>query len=246
MVIGLIFADLGYAKIDWETAVGIWLFDEEKGDVASDTSGNGNDGQLMNAPKWVEGKFSKALEFDGKDDYVEVSDITTPAIITFSCWFKKLGGGNGGVPRLHSRGTGPWALEFGIGNSAIANQLGFYIAFTDGSTTGWNGVFEPQNDVWYHTVVSYDGSEVKMYVDGKEVTSRKDWAGKEVNGGISRIGGHDAGGDCFEGLMDDVAMFNVALGEDDIKTLANGIRNASAVSKKGKLTTTWSTIKTQY
>jgi hypothetical protein len=172
IILGLIISSLGYTKIDPKSVVGMWTFDEGKGDVVKDFSGNGNDGKLMNSPKWVDGKFDKCLEFDGKDDYVEIPGITTPPIITFACWFKKLGAGNGGVPRLHSRGTGPWALEFGIGNTAIPNQLGFYLAFADGSSTGWNGVFEPKNEVWYHTAVSYDGTLVNMYIDGEEVTSR--------------------------------------------------------------------------
>ena len=43
-----------------DDAVGIWLFDEGKGGVAEDTSGNGNDGAITGA-KWVEGKFGGCL-----------------------------------------------------------------------------------------------------------------------------------------------------------------------------------------
>ena len=39
------------------------------GEVAEDSSANGNDGELKVGPKWVDGKFGKALEFDGVDDY---------------------------------------------------------------------------------------------------------------------------------------------------------------------------------
>ena len=46
-----------------DDAVGIWLFDEGKGGVAADTSGNGNDGEITGA-KWAEGKFGDALEFE--------------------------------------------------------------------------------------------------------------------------------------------------------------------------------------
>ena len=53
------------AEIDFDTAVGIWLFDEGKGAVAKDISGEGNDGEVVKAP-WVDGKFGKALDFDGK------------------------------------------------------------------------------------------------------------------------------------------------------------------------------------
>ena len=58
------------AEIDLETAVGIWLFDEGKGGVATDLSGEGNDGELVKAPAWIDGKFGKALEFDGKSSCV--------------------------------------------------------------------------------------------------------------------------------------------------------------------------------
>ncbi len=57
-----------YADISLEDAVGIWLFDEGNGDIAKDSSGNGNEGQIMNAPEWVDGKSGKALRFDGVDD----------------------------------------------------------------------------------------------------------------------------------------------------------------------------------
>ena len=70
---------------------------------------------------------------------------------------------------------------------------------------------------------------------------RKDWAKKEVNKGISRIGGHAAAGDCFEGLIDEVAIYNVALSLEDIKTSMT----PGAVSPKSKLTTTWSSIKSR-
>ena len=53
-----------YAKIDPKTCVGMWLFDEGKGDTAADSSGNKNDGTLKNNPKWVDGKLDKALSFD--------------------------------------------------------------------------------------------------------------------------------------------------------------------------------------
>jgi len=47
-------------------------FDEGSGKVAKDISGNGNDGQIIDA-EWVNGKFGKALSFNGKTAYVEVA-----------------------------------------------------------------------------------------------------------------------------------------------------------------------------
>ena len=54
-----------YAKIDPETAVGIWLFEEKKGNEVEDSSGKGHNGMIQGPTKWVEGKFGEALEFAG-------------------------------------------------------------------------------------------------------------------------------------------------------------------------------------
>jgi len=131
-------------------------------------------------------------------------------------------------------------LEFGVGNTAIANQLGFYLQFVDESATGWTGYFEPENDVWYHTAVSYDGESVRAYVDGEEVYSDEQWADKEINQTISRIGG-GASGDHFEGDMDEVILFNIAITEDDVKSLMTG--KWASVDASGKITSTWGDIK---
>ena len=49
IVVSLMFAGLSDAKINPESIVGIWLFDEGKGDAAADSSGNGNDGEINGA-----------------------------------------------------------------------------------------------------------------------------------------------------------------------------------------------------
>ena len=63
--------------------VGGWHFDEGSGSVAKDSSGNGNDGTIHGAT-WVDGKFGKALSFDGEDDYVSVTTPLTNVENTFT------------------------------------------------------------------------------------------------------------------------------------------------------------------
>jgi len=65
---------LSAAEVSLDDAIGIWLFDEGKGNVAKDSSDNGNDGTLIAGPKWVEGKFGGALEFDGAGASVETEE----------------------------------------------------------------------------------------------------------------------------------------------------------------------------
>ena len=70
--------------------VGYWPFDEKVGKKAEDVSGNGNDGKLIDGPKWVEGKFGSALEFGG-GSYVEVADdpsLDLTNVATVMAWSK--------------------------------------------------------------------------------------------------------------------------------------------------------------
>ena len=60
---------------------------EGNGDTTKDQSGNGNDGTLFGDPKWVQGKNGMGLYLDGSDDYIEISNILTPAG-TIEFWFK--------------------------------------------------------------------------------------------------------------------------------------------------------------
>jgi len=231
-----------YAEIDPQTIIAYWSFDDGAGKTAADDSGNKLDGDLVGNPKWIDGKVSKALSFNGVEDYVDVPDMTTPEYTTFACWFRKTGPGSGGVPRLHSRGAGPWSIEYGVGNTHQPNQLEFYFAFQDGSAAGWQAFFEPEENVWYHTAISYDGTWVRAYVDGSEVYSSEQWAGKKINQGISRIGG-GALGDAFEGDIDEAILFNVAITENDVKSLTSG--KWASVDPTDKAASLWGRIKSK-
>jgi hypothetical protein len=228
------------AEIDPATIVGSWKFDDGAGITASDSSGNGLDGDLVGNPQWINGKVNQALAFNGVDDYVEVTGMTTPPHATFACWFRKTGSGSGGVPRLHTSGGDPWAFEYGIGNTHQANQLQFYFAFSDGSAAGWIPFFEPEENVWYHTAVSYDGTWVRAYVDGDEIYANDEWAGKEINQHISRIGG-GALGDAFEGDIDEVILLSSGITEEDVESLMTG--SSAPVDSSDKITSTWGDIK---
>jgi hypothetical protein len=94
-IISLILTAQSIAALDSETVVGMWLFDRGTGKVAEDSSENGNDGEFKGSPKWVTGKFGKALEFDGADDWVNMGNnpILKPETnadgnVTFVAWYK--------------------------------------------------------------------------------------------------------------------------------------------------------------
>ena len=74
-----------------DSLVGWWEFEEGGGSTAGDSSGNGNDGTLVNGPVWTSGIIGGALEFDGTDDRVSVPDdgsLDISGAITVSIWLK--------------------------------------------------------------------------------------------------------------------------------------------------------------
>jgi len=69
--------------------VAYWKFDEGNGTTASDSSGNGNTGTLINGPLWTAGKVGNALYFDGIDDIVTVANSNSLGLssaFTLSAW----------------------------------------------------------------------------------------------------------------------------------------------------------------
>ena len=76
---------------------GHWKLDDGADTTAVDSSGNGNDGTLVNGPVWTAGTLNGALAFDGSNDYVSLpntvldgaSDVTVafqPATATTERW----------------------------------------------------------------------------------------------------------------------------------------------------------------
>jgi len=67
--------DLALTRTADADLVGWWWLDEGAGTMAFDSCGNGNDASFKGAPAWVEdGKFGKAVKFDGSSDYLTAHD----------------------------------------------------------------------------------------------------------------------------------------------------------------------------
>ena len=101
--------------------------------------------------------------------------------------------------------------------------------------------FTPEEGSWYHTAITFDGKMVRTYVNGEQKFESDTWKGKKINSHISRIGAHASGGDCFDGAIDQVVMFEVALSKKEIRSLHDG--TWLAVDSADKVTVTWSNLK---
>ena len=241
------------AIVDPDTIIGMWKFDDGKGDTATDSSENGNDGTLMSKPKWVDGMFGKALEFDGTNfvDMGNDESLQFDGSVTIVCWVKpeSVGAGRQNIVCKSYGGEGCLTQE-------TDGRLSFYWGDCGGNCEPYVEVARPAagtfvDDEWIHVAEVRDVSkrEYRMYKDG-EVTGQDKWVkcGAHPCGDSSPsnlnlfIGSGYAGK--YRGIIDDVAIFNVVLSDDEIKSLMDdGLDAAFDVSPTDKLTTTWAAMK---
>ena len=233
----LIIANLGVANVAEEGLVAYWPFDEGTGKTAEDVTGNGHDGKFAGAPKWVDGKFGTALEFDGEEDHVVVADDAALAIeenITFMAWFSP-----GDVltsRRLMVKNNSIFVI-FDFGNK---DSIDFLVkpdnTFAESTTTDWK-VGE-----WYHFAGTFDGKTMRVYVNGKlegEAANNVPIAPSDLE---LWIGGDDFGRptDFFPGTIDEVRLYEKTLTEAEIQKV---METPQDVEARGKLTTAWGKIK---
>ena len=245
----LLIALPGLAKIDPDSITGMWLFNEGKGGTAADASGNGNDGEIHGA-KWVDGKFGKALEFNGTDNWVEVPHSNTVAFkagvsFTITLHFKgpKVAGALVGKNYEDTSQVVPWYL---LWNGGADNKVTLYLRDSASTSFRADGLTDIGDDKWHFVVgrADADTGKASIWIDGK-MEAETDFNEKDGYGtgeGVFHVGRHY---DRYtEGIIDDVALFNVALAEEDIEFLMeNGVEVAAAVEPVNKLTTTWGRIK---
>jgi hypothetical protein len=241
------FTGQSFARIDLETCVGIWLFDENKGDIAADSSGKGNDGKVQ-GPTWAKGKFGQALEFDGTDDLVEVPDapnLNPTEAMSMGCWVYITG--NQGQHRDIISKDGESGERQYLFTASSIDKFRPHIWTPDGVARHYDGKTTVELNTWYHIFQTYDGSALKLYVNGSEEDSRDFPGGIIVTKQPVRIGGGaNPGAAAYHtpGIIDEVVIFNVVLEEAEIQAIMNeGLSSMLAVSEADKLATTWADLK---
>jgi len=148
---------------------------------ANDASGNGNHGAVKGATLTQDrfGNANSAYEFDGIDDYIEIqnSDSMNPKHITVSAWYfaTESFSGNGNNVIIHKPYTGhvppyyQWHLgvrgdQYHRNNESVFHP---WIA-NNGTILNKNSTpIETENFLgnWYHVVMSFDGNDLKLYLN---------------------------------------------------------------------------------
>ncbi len=208
---------------------------------ANDASGNGLNGIVNGATLTTDrfGNQNSAYLFNGVDNYIVVknSAILNPKQITLSAWFfaTKSFDGDGNnviISKPYTSHVAPyyqWHLGVGGDQHVSARQFGFlgWMATSAGAlSTDKKFILGTEViGVWKHLVTSFDGSVVKVYVDGKlEMTSRSLSTPSVINTYNTDvfIGKHgNAMGtiDYTPAIIDDIRIYNRALTADEIKQL---------------------------
>jgi hypothetical protein len=244
LYIAFLFFTIGCAKqdpmISPEKIVAMWLFDDDHDHIATDSSGNGHDGNLMEHPMRVPGKFGRALRFRGDGDAVVVPDFgefVPSSEVTVVAWVKleevkshdlfslvPINRSGHWRPDIDDRFTVhfPWnkpipnAIHWQFGREQIwmhrpLDTLGRWEhwAFVCSTSQNLMKIYRNGFEVaWYKSASQYSPRTADLHIGGRP---------RSLLGGVP--------GDTFGGIIDEFAVFNVALNEREIKALMCGIQN---------------------
>ena len=206
-----------------------WAFDEGSGSIAYDSAGN-NDGTVYGAV-WTIGQIGGALDFDGTNDYVEVPDDSSLRFsqndsFSISLWCKPLNPNKSGdvISKMTASGQ-PGCFGYELIWSYPLSRFAFSASkFYYGSTdirTDDNSA--PAGD-WYHVAAVYDNKDMKIYLNGtlqRSGTFTYDTGSTTPDKNLAiGVRSYDSAMTAyFDGLIDDVWVYNKALSEDEVEQL---------------------------
>lgn len=206
-------------KINWfhplaRGLVACWLMNEDGGNKIYDLSGNQNNGTLYGDTKKVPGKFGSCLSFDGVGDYIATTPVPfgNDNSLTFSAWIYLTGADFHVGTIVCKEGGYSGAADFRV----YANYE-LYLVNSSITNIGHNNTSLLQN-IWYHAVVTYDGTNYAFYLNGIP-----DGSGVNVQDFtykyIDAIGHFYSAYQEFNGKIDNVMIFNRALTASEVTKL---------------------------
>ena len=231
------------ATADWRRGLVLYFsFDEPpKNGVVRDESGSGNDGRAVNVQWTAQGRRGGAVQFSRMNSYITVSNRPSlnPEQITVAAWIKTRYADNV-YRRIFDKGCAEgFALSEGgefqqwLQQGQLLWQIGFLtnkIGYITNSDHAIHSTGKRMDDgLWHHLAATYDGAVQRFYMDAQLFTNIL-WQGRILaNNYDLTIGANRSNpergpapgevGASFDGLMDEVMMFNRALSPDEVRQL---------------------------
>src|SRR5215467_11358936 len=180
--------------------VAAYGFDEGSGATVTDASGNGNNGTISNATWVTSGKYRGALQFNGSNALVTVPDkasLHLSAAMTLEAWV------NPSVVDARWRdvvykGNDNFYLEATSSNGSVPDAG----TIAGGGYADAFGTAALPVNTWSFLAETYDGSALRLYVNGTQVASTAHTGAIATSTNPLQIGGDSIYGQFFTGLID--------------------------------------------
>jgi beta-lactam-binding protein with PASTA domain len=191
--------------------VAAFNFDETDGLTAIDSSPSGGNGTITGAVR-VPGRVGTALSFDGVNDLVTVPNsqaLTLTTAMTLEAWVQP-NALTGWHTVLLKEGVGTMAYEMYANNDV--SRPAAYFTTPGGAIRAITGTAVLPTNAWTHLATTYDGTTMRLFVNGVQVRSVLRSGAILATDGPLHIGGNEVwGGEFFSGLIDEVRVYNRAL-----------------------------------
>jgi glycerophosphoryl diester phosphodiesterase len=210
--------------------VASWDFNEGEGDIFSDQTGNSNAGALHNGLSWSKGQTANGLFLDGIDDYAVIPasaslDINGSAV-TVSLW-TRLALLPGDLPGAYGPIYDSDDDNYVLYEDRSSKELRFKVTTSNGAERPGIPEIDLRPDEWLHIVGVYNGSTIKIYLNGK----MKDvhlLTGTVKPGQVAKLG--TSAGSYFKGSIDNIQVFNRALSQAEINFLYQDVKITTGVN----------------
>jgi len=204
--------------------IGFWTMDKSdiQGNIVKDVSGENHHGKIGGDPKPIQGKIEEALDFDGKDDYVELPDLGNEPAVSVDVW-AKADQPFPDIRGLVSTFDPPQWKAGSVHFKFEANKI-------DILKNGGGRIQVPaEPNRWYHVGYTCDTkkNQLILYIDGKLINTVP--AGAEPNNLTHLRIGSEHEGRYFPGILDEARIYNRALTEKEMKQNFEVQRNNLAV-----------------
>ena len=198
--------------------VAAYNFDASSGTTLTDLSGNNNNGAIT-AATFVAGHDGNALSFNGTNAVVVVPDsasLDLTSAATFEAWLRPSQTLSNWKAVLQKE-TDAYFMNANTVNNVVGAG-GTFNGVCCGQIEGTTGL--PAN-TWTYLAATYDGTNLRIYVNGSLVNTVPQTGAYQVTTTPLRIGGDTYAGENFPGLIDNLRIYNRALSLTEIQTDMN-------------------------